>query len=67
MPVLPDRNVVQNVVGLRQEMGLECHLWLLRTGVNEGVDLGWGEAFGGPVLVHLVEQVLLVSVISLAK
>jgi hypothetical protein len=48
-------------------MGVECHLWLLRTGVDEGFDLGWGEAFGGAAMVHLVEQVLLVSLISLAK
>ena len=30
-------------------MGLEGHLWSLGTGVDEGVDLGWGEAFGRPV------------------
>lgn len=38
-------------------MGLRGHLLSLRTGVDEGVDLGWGEAFGGPVLLHLVEHV----------
>ena len=65
--VFVEGNVLQNVVGLRQKMGFEGHLLSLRTGVNEGVDLDWGETFGHPVLVHLVEQVPLVSLISLAK
>ena len=45
-------------------MGFEGHLWSLRNGVNEGVDLGWGETFGHPVLVYLIEQLTLVSLIS---
>jgi hypothetical protein len=48
-------------------MGFEGHLLSLWTGVNEGVDLGWGETFGHPVLVHLIEQVPLVSLISVAQ
>ena len=52
-----DRNVVENVVRLGQKMGLEGHLWSLGTGVDEGVDLGWAETFGRPVLIDLVEQV----------
>ena len=65
--VFVDGDVVQNVVRLRQEMGFEGHFLLLWTGVNEGVDLGWGETLGHPVLVHLVEQVPLVSLISVAQ
>ena len=65
--VFVDGDVVHNVVRLRQEMGFEGHLLSLRTGVNEGVDLGWGETLGHPVLVHLVEQVPLVSLISVAQ
>ncbi len=65
--VLVDGNVVQNVVRLGQKMGLEGPFLLLRTGVNEGVDLGWGETFGHPVLVHLVEQVPLIPLISVAQ
>jgi len=48
-------------------MGFEGHLLSLRTGVNEGVDLGWGETLGRPVLVHLVEQVPLVALISVTQ
>jgi hypothetical protein len=38
-PVFVDGNVVQNVVGLGLEMGLESHFLLLRTRVDEGADL----------------------------
>ena len=43
-PVFVDGNVVQNVVGLGQEIGLEGHLLSLRTGVDEGRDVA---ALGG--------------------
>ena len=65
--VFVEGNVVQNVVGLRQKMGFEGHLLSLGTGVNEGIYLRWGETFGDPVPIGLVEQVPLVSLISFAK
>ena len=65
--VFVEGNVVQNVVGLRQKMGFEGHLLSLGTGVNEGIYLRWGETFGDPVPIGLVEQVPLISLISVPQ
>jgi hypothetical protein len=64
---LVDRNVVDHVCESGRRWVLKAILCRSGTGVDEGVDLGWGETFGGPVVVHLVEQVPLVSLICLAK
>ena len=65
--VFVDGNVVQNVVGLGQEIGLEGHLLSLWTGVDEGGDVGWGESFGCPLPVSVVEQLALIPLISVPQ
>ena len=62
-----DGNVVQDVVGLGQEMGLEEHLLRFRVGVDEGADLVRRESFRSPIPVCLVEELALVALISIAQ
>ncbi len=67
-PVFVDGNVVQNVVGLGQENGLEGHLLSLGTGVDDGGDVGWGESFACcPLPVRVVEQLALIPLISVPQ
>ena len=48
-------DVVQNVVGLGQEMGPEGHLLWFWSGVDEGPDLVRRESFDSPIPVRLSE------------
>ena len=62
-----DGDVVKNVVGLRQEMGLEGHLLWLWNGVEEGAEVSGRECFGGPLLVRIDEKLALVALIPVAQ
>ena len=60
-------DVVQNVVGLGQEMGPEGHLLWFWSGIGEGAEVGWRESFGGPIPVRLGKQLAFVSLVSITQ
>ena len=65
--VIVEGNVVQNVVGLGQKKSLEGRFLLLWGGVDEGVQVGWRESYGGPLPVCVGKDFALVALISIAQ